>query len=211
MDNLSIYNKVRNVPNEAQKPIQAGRLKGMTDINPMWRLKILTEQFGPCGFGWYYEITKQWLEEGSENQKVAFTNINLYVKFGEEWSKPIQGTGGSSFIAKEKAGLYTSDECFKMSLTDAISVACKSLGIGADIYFEKDKTKYTSKPSSEPTGEPRNTNKGNTTSNNNKPVNEELSCEKCSKEITKNVGKFSFDKYGKKLCMDCQKLESKVS
>ena len=57
-DNLELYNKVRSVPKEAQKPIQAGRLKGMTDINPMWRIKTLTEQFGACGKGWYFDITE---------------------------------------------------------------------------------------------------------------------------------------------------------
>lgn len=31
-----------------------------------------------------------------------------------------------------------------MATTDAISVACKQLGIGADIYWDKDKTKYSS-------------------------------------------------------------------
>lgn len=52
MDNLELYNKVRNVPQEAKKEIKGGRLKGMTDINPMWRIKTLTEQFGICGMGW---------------------------------------------------------------------------------------------------------------------------------------------------------------
>lgn len=141
--NLELYNKVRVVPDEAQKPIGGGRLKGMTDINPMWRIKTLTEQFGPCGKGWYFEILEERIEEGANGEKVAFTKINLYVKYGEEWSKPVQGTGGSSFIAKERSGLYTSDECFKMALTDAISVSCKSLGIGADIYYAKDRTKYS--------------------------------------------------------------------
>lgn len=141
--NLELYNKVRVVPDEAQKPIGGGRLKGMTDINPMWRIKTLTEQFGPCGKGWYFEILEERIEEGANGEKVAFTKINLYVKYGEEWSKPLQGTGGSSFIAKERSGLYTSDECFKMALTDAISVSCKSLGIGADIYYAKDRTKYS--------------------------------------------------------------------
>jgi len=42
--------------------------------------------------------------------------------------------------------MYLSDECFKMALTDAISVAAKALGIGADVYFEKDKTKYDPAP-----------------------------------------------------------------
>ena len=61
-DNLKIYNAVRAVPKEALKPIQAGRLKGMSDINPMWRIKALTEQFGVCGFGWYIEEVERWKE-----------------------------------------------------------------------------------------------------------------------------------------------------
>ena len=56
MENLDIYENVRRVPNTAQRKIEAGRLKGKTDINPMWRIKKLTEQFGPCGKGWYYKI-----------------------------------------------------------------------------------------------------------------------------------------------------------
>ena len=141
-NNLEIYNKVRVVPQEAQKPILGGRLKNMTDINPMWRIKMLTEQFGACGIGWYYDIVSERLEDGANNEKVAFVRINLYVKVDGEWSKPIIGTGGSSFVTKEKSGLYVNDECFKMALTDAISVACKALGIGADIYWNKDRTKY---------------------------------------------------------------------
>lgn len=141
-ENLEIYNKARVVPLEAKREIAAGRLKGKTDINPMWRIKLLTELFGVCGFGWKYEITKQWLEHGGNNEIAAFVNINLYIKMNGEWSEAIPGTGGSSFVANEKNGPYTSDECFKMALTDAISVSCKALGIGADVYWEKDKTKY---------------------------------------------------------------------
>ena len=54
MNNLELYDSFREVPQEAKKPIAAGRLKGMTDINPMWRIKVLTERFGPCGIGWKY-------------------------------------------------------------------------------------------------------------------------------------------------------------
>lgn len=142
MDNLGIYNQARTVPPEAIKPIQAGRLKGKSDINPMWRIKKLTELFGPCGIGWKYTITKQWLERGAGDEVAAFVNIDLQIKHNGEWSDPIPGTGGSAFVAKEKNGLYTSDECFKMALTDAISVACKALGFGADIYWQADATKY---------------------------------------------------------------------
>lgn len=141
-DNLKIYNAVKKVPKEAQRPITGGRLKGKTEINPMWRVKALTEQFGPCGIGWYYEVARQWLEP-SGSEVAAFVNIQLYIKVGDEWSKPISGVGGAMFVEQQKGGAYVSDECYKMATTDAISVACKQLGIGADVYWEADKTKYT--------------------------------------------------------------------
>jgi len=141
MDNLKYYNQSRQVPQEAKKSIGGGRLKGMTDINPMWRIKKLTEMFGVCGIGWKYEITKEWIEKNGDEQ-AAFIGINLYIKDDGKWSDAIPGIGGSMFVTKEKAGLYTSDECFKMALTDALSVSCKALGIAADVYFDKDKSKY---------------------------------------------------------------------
>ena len=143
MENLGIYESVRQVPPSAQREIQAGRLKGKTDINPMWRIKALTEQFGPCGIGWKYVITDKRLEQGANNEVSAFVDIDLFIKVDGAWSDAIPGTGGSAFVASERNGLYTSDECFKMALTDAISVACKALGFGADVYWAKDATKYT--------------------------------------------------------------------
>lgn len=147
MDNLKYYNQGRAVPEEAMKPINAGRLKGMTDINPMWRIKRLTEMFGACGVGWWYEITdKQIVCDDATNQKAAFVDILLFFVDPETGytSHGIPGTGGASFVAQESKGAYLSDECFKMALTDAISVSAKALGIGADVYFQKDRTKYGS-------------------------------------------------------------------
>lgn len=135
--NLAIYERARLVPESAIKPIVNGRLKGKSDINPVYRIKRMTEIFGPCGFGWRYTIVKQWLENYLQEVK-AFTVINLYIKMDGEWSEPIPGVGGASFVSVEKSGQYVNDECFKMSLTDALSVAMKALGIAADIYYAKD-------------------------------------------------------------------------
>ena len=143
MENLEIYEKVRAVPENAQKKIEAGRLKGMTDINPMWRIKVLTEQFGVCGIGWKTQIVRTWLDEGANGEVVTNVEILLFVKVDGQWSEGIPGLGGSRLVAKESGGLYTDDECYKKAYTDAISVACKALGIGADIYWQADRTKYT--------------------------------------------------------------------
>ena len=141
MNNLDIYNAVRAVPEHAQKSFNNGSFSG-TDINPMWRIKTLTEQFGPCGIGWYYVVTSERAETYGETV-MAIVDLNLYVKVDGEWSMPIFGTGGNTLVKVTKQGQRPSDEGYKMALTDALSVACKALGIGADIYFEKDKTKYT--------------------------------------------------------------------
>lgn len=141
MENLELYEKFRSVPEEAKKPIAGGRLKGKTDINPMWRIKALTEAFGPCGIGWYYKTVNKWMESYGD-ETAAFVDIELYVKTEGGWSMPIPGTGGSMFAAKEKNYIYVSDECYKMATTDAISVACKQLGFGADVYWGSDRSKY---------------------------------------------------------------------
>lgn len=141
MENMSLYEAVRAVPGIAKKQFNNGSFSG-TDINPMWRIKTLTEQFGPCGIGWYYEVVSERAETYGDTV-MAIVDLKLYIKVDGEWSKPIYGTGGNCLVKVTKQGARPSDEGYKMALTDALSVACKALGIGADVYFEKDKTKYT--------------------------------------------------------------------
>lgn len=135
-NNLRFYNQGRTVPADALKEIRAGRLKGMSDINPMWRMKRLTEIFGPVGFGWKYTIERQWAEAYGQEVKV-FCNISLFIRDPEthEWSDAIPGVGGSAVVSSEKNGPYVNDEAYKMALTDALSIAMKPLGIGADIWY----------------------------------------------------------------------------
>ena len=143
--NLAIYTAYSDPPDTALKTIQAGKLKGFTDVNPMWRIKALTELFGPCGFGWYTKTTKQWLEEGKDGRVAAFCNVELYVydAAAGRWSMPIEGTGGSMLVNQFKGNPETSDEAYKMAYTDALSVACKNLGIAAHVYWQQGRTKYS--------------------------------------------------------------------
>lgn len=147
MDNMQIYNFARVVPDEAKRTISAGKLKGMTDINPMWRIEKLTEIFGPCGIGWWTENEEYWTEDGANGEKLAFCKLALVYKVkGENGfegvSIPVYGVGGSLMIAKTNNGMKSSDECYKMARTDAISVCCKMLGFGASVYWERGESKY---------------------------------------------------------------------
>lgn len=147
IENMSYYSEFREVPQDAQKSFNNGRFKG-TDINPMWRIKKLTEAFGPAGIGWYTELADKWLDN-VDDETVCSVAINLYIKVDGEWSKPIYGIGGSKILTQEKRGPYADDEAYKKAYTDAISVACKALGMGADIYWGNDRTKYSA-PNAKP-------------------------------------------------------------
>lgn len=143
MENLELWNKYKEVPKNALKDFDNGKFKG-TEISTMWRLKCLTEQFGMCGVGWYYKPVKMWTEKCDNGDVFAFAEIELFVKVNSEWSMPISGNGGNKLVRITRNGdVSTSDEAFKMAITDAIGVACRNLGFGADVYWANDKTKYT--------------------------------------------------------------------
>lgn len=137
-DNMMKWNALRTVPTEHLKAIKGGRLNGKSDINPQWRLQVMTEQFGACGTGWRYTIDRLWTEQGDNGEVCAFALVSVYAG-----GEAIPGVGGSMLVAREQGGLHTSDEAYKMAVTDALSVALKALGVAADIYLGKwDGSKY---------------------------------------------------------------------
>lgn len=157
MNNLELWDKVSRPPADALRQIMGGRLNGKTDIKPQWRYKVMTETFGPCGIGWKYTIDKLWTEPGSDNQVFAFALVSVYVKVDGVWSEAIPGQGGSMLVEKEKNGPFSSDEGFKMAITDALSVALKMLGVAGEVYMGNwDGAKYKNNPPATPTAAPPN-------------------------------------------------------
>ena len=201
MDNLELYNTLRSVPDNAKRPIMAGRLKGKTDINPMWRIKALTERFGPCGQGWGYIIDRLWTEGGANGERTANAQISLWYRLPDgSKSEPVPGIGGNMLVAKEKNGLYTSDECYKMALTDAISVSAKALGVGADVYWDADRTKYTA------VSQPQQQNQTNVKQSTvNPPLCADCGCviQPYKQRTAQEMAHASKEKFGRVLCMGC--------
>lgn len=144
-ENMRFYGLVQDTPKEAQKPFNNGRFSG-TDINPMWRIKKLTEIFGPAGQGWWTQDEQYVFQPCEATGEIAvFCTLHLFIVDPEtkEVSKPITGVGGNKFLASNSKGKYCNDEAYKMAYTDALSIACKALGFSHDIYFASDRTKYT--------------------------------------------------------------------
>jgi hypothetical protein len=140
---MDVYAAGETVPANYLRTIKAGRLNGKSDINPQWRIRKLTELFGPCGKGWW--ITEDRLERVTVgNEIVVFAVVTLYI---EGWPYGIVGHGGNKLLVQESSGMHVNDEAEKMALTDALSVACKQIGIGAAVYEGRwDGSKYADTP-----------------------------------------------------------------
>lgn len=148
-DNMQIYLACKDVPKEAQKTIGGGKLKGFTDINPMWRIRKLTELFGPAGVGWWTEQVhfETFTGPGGEVPLMCSLVLIYIDPVTGERSQPLYGVGGSKLVALEKGAPVADDEAWKKAYTDAISVACKALGMGGAIYWERgDGSKYAARP-----------------------------------------------------------------
>ena len=143
-----IWDALKTPPAAALKEIKGGRIGGMTDINPQWRMGAMTKEFGPCGIGWRYTIEKLWTEAaGTKGEVTVFALVHVFIRGQEgenwsEWSQAIPGIGGNKLVTSESSGLHVNDECYKMAVTDALSVAFKALGVAADVYMGKFDSKY---------------------------------------------------------------------
>lgn len=231
MDNLYMYNKYADPPKEALRQFNNGRFSG-TDINPMWRIRVLTEEYGECGIGWYCIPKNRWTEkaeyEAVINGKTAklldiavFYEVELYVKRDGKWSMPIYGVGGNSFseYSKKQDRIITSDEAYKMAYTDALGIACKALGIGANVWWKFPDSKYArsnveaERSNAEPAAKPQNESAKGT------PVNQSTVhppvCADCGCVIVEHGDRSSQemahaakDKFGRVLCIQCGKDEA---
>lgn len=131
-DNLGTWRQIQRPPPDALKAIGGGKLKGKTDINPVWRLEKMTELFGPCGEGWGYRVVRDWTYAIAGGEVACFVEVELWYE--THGKAVVCGIGGATLVAMEKGSLVLNDEAYKMATTDALSVAMKQLGMAADIY-----------------------------------------------------------------------------
>jgi hypothetical protein len=148
MDNLSIWGAVEKTEPSATKQSQvSGRTE--TSINGTYMFKRATEQFGPCGIGWGYEIAEERMDRGAPIQFDAEGNpieysethtikLRFWYKLGEDFGSILSyGHTQYKYMAGQGDNRYmrVDGEAPKKSLTDAIKKALSMLGFSADIFM----------------------------------------------------------------------------
>lgn len=140
-DKTAIWKALKRTDPKATKPFQrAGGFRG-TQIDPAWRLQMMTEVFGPVGKGWGFEQLEWTIAE-----RMVFICARVWIADPVTGEKYYTGPqwGGTELVRKSRDGSERpDDESFKMSMTDAIGKCFLQLGLAADIYLGMfDDSKY---------------------------------------------------------------------
>lgn len=131
--NLGLWSRLKRTDPKATKPFQrAGGFRG-TQIDPTWRMQMMTEMFGPVGKGWGFEQLEWTIAE-----RMIFICARVWYRAPETgevlWTGP--QWGGTELIRKNRDGSdRLDDESFKMSMTDAVGKCMVQIGLGADIHL----------------------------------------------------------------------------
>lgn len=133
LDNLRLWRLLKRTDPRATKPFaRPGGFRG-TQIDPAWRLQVMTEAFGPVGQGWGYEQL-----EWTVIEQMVFACVRVWYRDPETGERYYTGPqwGGTELFRRRRDGdLEPNDESFKMSVTDALGKCLLQLGLAADVYL----------------------------------------------------------------------------
>ena len=134
-ENMKIWDSLgKTDPDQTKQFKRPGGFQG-TAIKPMWAIKRMTEEFGPCGIGWGMNAPAfEWTDNG-----LVFCTVSVwYIPPYEAGTKAayVYGVGGDKFAGERANGTpFVDDEAFKKAYTDATMNALKFIGVGADVHM----------------------------------------------------------------------------
>ena len=131
--NNEIWESLSKTDPKFTKNFKRGGGFGGTDINPAYRLKRMTEQFGVCGVGWGWILEKTWREDYA-GTPFTFAQCNVWT--GDRLNLTGSQIGGTD-------ASRTPDEAYKMAITDALGKCFLALGVCADVYLGEFDSKYS--------------------------------------------------------------------
>lgn len=149
-DKMDIWNRNKTIDQKYTKQATVGGQK-ITSFSLQSVTMMATQEFGPFGKGWGYEVEQERFDEGSIIQdqvthengdvqpQVKEITHTLIIRFwymldGEKITCPIQA-GHTPYLRRTKYGPSHDDEYYKKTLADAIKKSLSMLGFGADIFL----------------------------------------------------------------------------
>lgn len=155
MQNKALWQRVCVTDPAAVKPITGKQYNGNSP-KPYWIVERLTDEFGPCGIGWGFQIISERFERFSDTDSLHVAVVRLwYVMDGKRGELEQIGQTKGSYLSN--AGKFIVDEdAPKKSVTDALVKCASYLGFAGDIFSGRwDDSKYVAEARAEWEGRKR--------------------------------------------------------
>jgi len=124
--NLDLWNRVEKTNPDHTKQVTFGR--SITAIDPYRQIKNATEQFGPAGQGWGWEVRQ--VETFSTNEVAVL--VRVWIKGQghiEQW--------GQNSLYIDKAEKKKDTDHMKKATTDGLTKCLSCMGFNADVFLGK--------------------------------------------------------------------------
>lgn len=142
MNNKALWQRVCMTDPQAVKPITGKQYSGNSP-KPYWIVERLTDEFGPCGIGWGFQIISERFERFSDTDTLHIAAVRFwYVMDGQRGELEQIGQTKASYMTG--SGKFMLDEdAPKKSVTDALVKCASYLGFAGDIFSGRwDDSKY---------------------------------------------------------------------
>jgi len=148
-NNKALWQRAFTTDPKAVKAITGKQYSGNSP-KPYWIVERLTDEFGPCGIGWGFQIINEHFERFSETDSLHVASVRFwYVLDGQRGELEQIGQTKASYTTN--AGKFMLDEdAPKKSVTDALVKCASYLGFAGDIFSGRwDDSKYVAEAGAE--------------------------------------------------------------
>jgi len=155
MSNKALWERVCVTDPAAVKPITGKQYSGNSP-KPYWIVERLTDEFGPCGIGWGFQIINERFERFSDTDSLHVAVVRLwYVQDGKRGELEQIGQTKASYVTS-KGSFMLDEDAPKKSVTDALVKCASYLGFAGDIFSGRwDDSKYVAEARAEWEGRKR--------------------------------------------------------
>lgn len=142
-DKMNVWNALKTTDPKYTKKVEFGRK--FTSINSQWQLQRMTEQFGPIGQGWGYNVDHA-VERITDDYVLAVADVAIWWRAEDKVAQYGPVRGMSPIVEKGKDKLHFDDDAGKKAMTDALTKGLSHLGLSADVFLGLfDDNKYVQK------------------------------------------------------------------
>jgi hypothetical protein len=148
-DNKALWRRVFTTDPKAVKPITGKQYSGNSP-KPYWIVERLTDEFGPCGIGWGFDIVSERMEHLPEENVLHIAVVRFWYEHeGKKGSLEQIGQTKAAYRTS-KGAMLVDEDAPKKSVTDALVKCASYLGFAGDIFSGRwDDSRYVAEANRE--------------------------------------------------------------